>query len=174
MKRLKIIKNAQIVQFCDFSNDEAMNSFIEVLNLGDSGWGKPEHTIVVEDAVYDEDGVLLQEEVTQLVPAEFTIEIEDITEQIQAENIKKQKLEAGKRAREACTRCLDIIAGHNLEQELSAAQITEMQTTFAPIQSALMTSRPSTAKALISQLIPDNILVSQELKDLVLAELSEY
>jgi hypothetical protein len=93
---------------------------------------------------------------------------------INQENIKMQKLEAGKKAREACVRCLDIIAGHNLEQELTAQQITEMQTTFAPIQSALMTSRPTTAKALIQNLVPDNILVSQELKDLVLAELTDY
>lgn len=92
----------------------------------------------------------------------------------QAEASKQAKLQAGKKAREACLKCLDIIAGYNLEQELTAEQITEMQTTFAPIQTALMTSRPSTAKALITALTPDGILVSQELKDLVLAELAEY
>lgn len=93
--------------------------------------------------------------------------------QIAAAN-KSAKLEAGKKARQACTNCLDIIAGYNLEQELTAEQITEMQTTFAPIQSALMTARPTTAKALITALVPDGVLVTQELKDLVLVELSEY
>lgn len=90
MKRLKIIKNSQVVQFCDFSSEDAINSFIEVLNQGDSGWGKPEHTIVVKEAVYDEDGVLLEEEVTELVPAEFTIEIEDITEEVNQKQINEE------------------------------------------------------------------------------------
>lgn len=92
----------------------------------------------------------------------------------QIDTNKNAKLQAGKKARETCLKCLDIIAGYNLEQELTAEQITEMQTTFAPIQTALMTARPSTAKALITALTPDEILVTQELKDLVLSELAEY
>lgn len=91
-----------------------------------------------------------------------------------AKEAKEAKLQAGKMAREACIRCLDLIAGYNLEQSLTSEQITEMQTVFAPIQSALMTSRPTLAKTYITALTPDEVLVTQELKDMVLAELANY
>lgn len=87
---------------------------------------------------------------------------------------KKELLEAGKKAREVCTQCLDTIAGFNLSRLLTAEQISLMQSTFAQIQMALMTSRPSTAKFLISAMVVDEVLVTQEMKDDVLELLQEY
>lgn len=87
---------------------------------------------------------------------------------------KKELLEAGKKAREVCTQCLDTIAGFNLSRSLTVEQITEMQSTFSQIQMALMTSRPSTAKFLIGAITVDGVLVTQEMKDDVLELLTEY
>ena len=45
---------------------------------------------------------------------------------------------------------------------------------FSDIFSIITKHNPTTAKALITALVPDGVLVTQELKDLVLAELAEY
>jgi hypothetical protein len=84
------------------------------------------------------------------------------------------RINAGKAAREACEKCLDLVAGVNLERSLTAEQITQMQTTFSSIQSALMTSRPSSAKALISAIVPDEVIVTAEMKEILLEILAEY
>jgi hypothetical protein len=50
----------------------------------------------------------------------------------------------------------------------------QMAASFSQIESALGRRMPKTSKALISAIVPDGILVTQELKDLLLNELSEY
>ncbi len=87
---------------------------------------------------------------------------------------KDSLLHKGKKARQACLDCLDLIAGFNLDRALTATQITEMQNTFAQVQMALMTSRPSSAKALISSIAVDDILLTEQMKSDVLGILAEY
>jgi hypothetical protein len=65
----------------------------------EKNWGIPEHTIQVETspyipAEYDEEGNEISPEVEavyedEIVPSEFTIEIEDITEQVEQERINQ-------------------------------------------------------------------------------------
>lgn len=90
------------------------------------------------------------------------------------EKTLKEKLEKGKKAREVCESVLDLIAGYNYDRKLTAAQITEMQTTFGDIEKALKASRPTSAKALITAIVVDDVLVSQDMKDDCLSLLSEY
>jgi len=89
-------------------------------------------------------------------------------------SIAESRVISGKAAREACEKCLDLVAGINLERSLTAEQITQMQTTFSSIQSALMTSRPSSAKSLISAIVPDEVIVTAEMKEILLEILAEY
>ena len=111
--------------------------------------------------------------VTSVIPG-FTVQYTDITAQL-AEEARKIDLKAkGAAARIACQNVLDLISGHNVNSALTTDQITTMTTTFAPIQQALLSNRPSLAKSLISVIIPDGIIVSQQIKDDVLAELINF
>jgi hypothetical protein len=88
--------------------------------------------------------------------------------------VRKARMQEGRKAREACLNVLDLIAGFNLERELSAEQISQMASTFAQPLQALQMNRPSTAKALIQAIQADEVLVTQEMLDECLALLGDY
>lgn len=133
-------------------------------------------------AVLDEEGNEISPEVpavyeTVTIPAEFVINIKDLSEEIATEAAKEAqrlKIEAGKKAREVCTQVLDLISGDNLDKELTLEQITEMQSVFGNIEKALQSSRPTLAKIMISSVEADGILISEQLKLAALELLSEY
>lgn len=89
-------------------------------------------------------------------------------------NLIKSKIALGKAARAACENVLDLIAGFNLDRELTAEQINTMTSTFGTIMQLLMANRPSSAKALISAVTPDEELVTQEMIDLCLELLADF
>lgn len=103
-----------------------------------------------------------------------TFEIIDITSQEEIEAAKQAKIEAGKKAREICQSVLDLVAGYNLDRELTLEQITQMQTTFANAEAALRAGRPTYAKIFISAITADEVLVTQEMKNLCLELLEGY
>lgn len=105
---------------------------------------------------------------------EYTVEIEDITEQVQAQADLNEKVIKGQIARETCQKVLDLVAGYNLDRELTIQQITQMQTTFANSEAALRAGRPTFAKAFISAIQADGVLVTQDMKDLCLQLLEGY
>jgi hypothetical protein len=126
-------------------------------------------------AVLDEQGnVISPEHVTEEIPSAFVIEFEDVTAQEAAEKSKIEKIEAGQKAREACTNVLDLISGSNLGKSLTLEQITDMQAIFGTIEKALQSGRPTLAKGLISAVEPDGILVTEELKADCLQLLANY
>jgi hypothetical protein len=133
---------------------------------------------VFTEAMFEDQEVLVSEMVpatfeTIQVASEYEVEQQDLTAEIALEKAKQDKIQAGKAAREICQQVLDLIAGDNLDKVLTIEQITEMQTVFGPIQSALMTSRPSLSKVLIESVEPSAI-VSAELKADCLAILANY
>jgi hypothetical protein len=87
--------------------------------------------------------------------------------------VRKARMDEGRKAREACQNVLDIVAGFNLESELSPEQISSMVATFAQPLQALQLNRPSTAKALITALEPSE-LVTQEMLSECLELLADY
>jgi len=87
---------------------------------------------------------------------------------------KQQRIEKGRKARLTCENVMDLISGFNLDRELTIEQITTLQQTFANIESALKSGRPTFAKQMITALEPDGELVTQEMKDEALSLLSEY
>jgi len=92
MKKL-IIKNRQneVLQTANFETDEVLNDFIEVLKQG--AWGKPEHQIEVSPEVLDEEGNVIQEATFETIPAEYTVEILDITAEVEQQRINIEALQ---------------------------------------------------------------------------------
>lgn len=139
---------------------------------------------VITEQVLDLDGMtIIVEEVlgtrqvlvpVLITPAEYTVIEEDTTDAVANELLKTTKIAEGKAARQVCENVLDLIAGFNLERELTSQQITQMQAMFSNPELALRSSRPSTAKALISAITPDGVLVTQQMKDLCVSLLSNY
>lgn len=80
----------QITNQAQFETQEEIDSWViecEAVNA----FGKPEHQVVVTEAVYDEEtGEILEEAVYETVPAEYTIEVEDIAAQVQKERINRE------------------------------------------------------------------------------------
>ncbi len=77
----------------------------------------------------------------------------------------------GNIARKKCDAALDLIAGHN-QQNLSDEQIQQMIESFGPVVQALSVLKmPSLAISLINNIVPDGVIITQELKDDVIAEL---
>jgi hypothetical protein len=99
---------------------------------------------------------------------------EDVTINIQADATRQARIAAGAAARQACQNVLDLIAGINLEQELTLEQISLMQQNFELAERALRAGRPSLAKGAIQLITPDGVIVTQEMKDEALALLAAY
>ena len=112
MFKLKIInkKSKQQTHGGEFSTvqeQEAWKQSCEAV----SAWGTPEHEeqVLVSEAipeVLDEEGNVIQEAVeavyeTKVIPAEYTIEIENITQQVAAEKSKQEQKKLAKEKRKA-------------------------------------------------------------------------
>lgn len=106
-----------------------------------------------------------QPTVSQLAALVSAVKIKHDTEALIA---SKQAL--GAVAREKCSKALDVIAGYNANH--AAAQIDSMVSTFAPILTALQMNKPSATLALVQAIIPYGILVTQEMKDIIISILS--
>ena len=91
MKKV-IVKNTAntILQTAQFDNDSHMNEWLEML-ARTSAWGKPEHQVEVSPRILDDEGNVVQEAVFETIPAEYTIEIEDIAAEIEIENVRKRE-----------------------------------------------------------------------------------
>jgi len=85
---------------------------------------------------------------------------------------KSVRKELGKRAREACLGALDVVAGWNLERELTTDQVDQMTSSFSTILQLLQSNRFSSARAAIVEITPDGTLVTQEMKDEILEQLT--
>ena len=139
----------------------------------------PETDEVIDEAVYEDQEVITQNYAPavyrdEVIPAEYTIEITDVTAETEAERVKGLRIQAGANARQTCTNVLDLISGENLEKELTLEQISDLQLLFGNIEKALQSSRPTLAKMLISAVEPDEVLITQELKDSCLELLADY
>lgn len=141
-----------------------------------------EYFEVIEPAVFDEAGNVITEAVLadqpstrtvelepeyKVLPPQATYVIEDITAESQLKNSIEQKIKLGKNVRKLSQDVLALIAGWNLDRNLTVEQITEIETTFTDIQKLLMSERPFSAKPLIDAITPDGTLVTQEMIDQV-------
>lgn len=82
----------------------------------------------------------------------------------QSEESKKDKIEMGRKVRELSSAILDLVAGYNIERQLTVAQIDSMESSFGPILQALSVNRVDKAKALIEDMTVDGTLFTQDMK----------
>lgn len=107
-------------------------------------------------------------------PEGYIAEWVDLTEEWNKKLAIEAKIAIGKKAKDACENVLDLISGYNLNRQLTVEQISVMQTNFSSIEKALQSGRPSLAKAYISQVIADGVLVTEEMKEMALLLLADY
>lgn len=93
---------------------------------------------------------------------------------IAEERSKNAIRENGKMARECCFEILDVIAGWNIQRNLTKEQKDNMVVTFAQPLQALQVYRPGLAKSLIEEITPDNDLVTNEMKEDILSVFTKY
>lgn len=82
------------------------------------------------------------------------------------------QIASGRVDRAKCETALDYIAGVNRSRALTIEQITQMQQAFAQAEALLRASRPDFATQVIAAIVPDGVLITQEMKDQVLAILA--
>lgn len=96
----------------------------------------------------------------------------ELTLKYDKQELREAKIKQGELYSTVSKRVLNLIAGYNLSSELTIEQIDQMELTFSDIKNALNNSRPDKAFALISAAVPDGTLVTQDLKDDIIEELS--
>lgn len=79
------------------------------------------------------------------------------------------KIAQGRADRAKCETALDLVAGYNRDRALSIEQITQMQQMFAQAEALLRANRPDFAAQVISGIVPDGEIITQEMKDDVLS-----
>jgi hypothetical protein len=176
MKRISIIRGGEITNQVEMEATEAAAWLERHLSMGTFGKQAYSYDQETSPAVIDGNGNIVTPAVVEKihVPAEFEVQEEDVTTEVVTRNLKNQRIKDGKAARAVCEDVLDLVAGFNLDRELTAQQITSMQSALSQIEMALRASRPKTAKSLISAMAPDGVLVTQEMKDLCLQLLADY
>jgi len=104
----------------------------------------------------------------QNVPAPSIDELYDlivpVKEATEKERVKQERIAVGKRDRQKCETALDLIAGFNRERVLTIEQITQLQQTFSQAESLLRANRPDFASQVITAIVPDGVLITEEMK----------
>lgn len=181
MLQITIKKNEITTNQAHFNTQEELDVWLSFHKQNNSfGVNEYSYENILEPeipAVLDEEGNELSPEVPAVVetihvPAEYTIEIEDISAQIEEEAQRELDKQLGQLIREKCEAALDIVIGFNARRELSFEQVDEMQSQFAEILGALQARRIDKATMLLMSTEPDGTLVTQEMLNRVLAELA--
>lgn len=154
---VKNIQNERIGG-CEFDTLELANAWIEKRLIH---FGKPERWLpdFLEGAETRQVQSNWAEVTEYLHPAEYSIDIIDITEQYNKQQSKELKIAQGKKIRAICEEALDFIAGHNIEVGLSAEQITQLMIDFQPAYQMIVANRPWSAITLISAI--DNEAIAE-------------
>ena len=115
--KIKNKKSKQQTHGGEFSTVEEYQEWINSCEAVEA-WGKPEttETILVSEAipeVRDDEGNIVQEAVeavyeTVITPAEYEIEVEDITQEIEAEKTKQEQKKLLKESRKAERKSVDV------------------------------------------------------------------
>lgn len=96
MKKISIIKQGQITNQATFANDELLNKWL-TKELANNSFGLPEREKLDE----------MGKPTGEIIPAEFTYEIEDITLEIEAEKAKIENKKKDRKDRITSLKALD-------------------------------------------------------------------
>lgn len=174
MKKV-IITNKEEIQThsANFETEEIVQEWLDN-HIANNTFGKPDRWERETDGTHTEERTVtpeIGEEYTEyFFPCEYTYEITDITAEYEAEQARLARMKMGKRVRDLCDNILDLLAGYNLERALTQEQITQLETTFSSINQLLLNKRPFTAKTLIQSIVPDDILITEAMKNDILNE----
>lgn len=135
----------------------------------------PETDEVITEAVYEDQEVITQEYAPaiyrdEVIPAEYTIEITDVTAEVEAQQELNEKLANGESIKIRCERAISLILDYN--SEFTFEQIDQLEQDFGEIYNCLMRRRIDKAYVLITQTEPTD-LISQEFLDLLTQTLVE-
>jgi hypothetical protein len=86
----------------------------------------------------------------------------------------RTRLDRGRKVRALSQDLLDLVAGWNMERQLTGQQISDLITLVSPIMEMLQANRPFQAKPLIESLVVDGILITQDMKDQSIALYETY
>lgn len=173
----------------------------EILDENEESFDPPQfETVVIQEAIYEIQPVLISpvvyemeqveigideeenpiyEERIKLVdvlvaPQNYEVIIEDVTDEVIKRDLVLEKRAKGKAAAEACNAVLELVGGFNIDRELTFEQKNEMKVLFAEANEALKERQPGYAKYFINSLVPDGILLTQEMKDLCIELLANH
>lgn len=140
---------------------------IRYLNTVFSYLGKtiPDQRVEIERVISENDTASLES-------YESTDEIvhQDLLKKNQRDILKRR----GQRSREICQSLLDLVAGNNIEKQLTSEQIDQMETTYSELLVCLQNNRPDKFKTILLTTDVDGTLVTEEDKQEYLSELSMY
>lgn len=154
MKKLTVLKKSGELHATIEIDDVSVDEFIIQVESG-SIWG-----------TLDEEGNQVEQ---------FTVSrIEDITEEYNMRVNVAHYVAVGEPDDYTCKRCINLIRGYNKERNLTTAQILEMISTFSSIDATLKNGMAQAAKGLISQVAVDGVIVTDDLKTMLLYILKEY
>lgn len=91
-------------------------------------------------------------------------------EKISQENELKERLEMIEKGKELVA----LMANRNAKKGLTPDQIPSLLSTYREVNEALSSGSLQTAQYLVSQVVPDGVIMSQEDKDFALAKIAEY
>jgi phage gp37-like protein len=106
--------------------------------------------------------------------AEYVITTEDITAQYEAEQALSALIQAGEKDAKCCQEVRALIGGYNRYKNLTNEQLQLMLSTYANINFALQNQMPLTAKTMINLISVDDVITTQELKDLINKVFDKY
>ena len=176
MFKVIVTKNEKtIAEFIRLTEEIANAEIAKIIK--NNSWGKPDRWLTETDGTHTtsreieiEIGSNMETITEYFFPKEYSYTISDITAQHLAEQSRNARIETSKKVRALCDNILDLIAGFNLERNLTAEQITSLEGTFSNIQTLLLNKRPFSAKTLIQAITPDGVLVTEEIKASILNE----
>lgn len=125
---------------------------------------------IVENSIFRWDFKNIPQPTTEELLA-FTAAVET---RLATEQAVQQTAAIGAEIRRVCNLCYDIIVGFNVTRGLSVEQVTQLSSMFAGIQDDLQNLRPWFAKPKIQAVAVDGVLVTQAMKDMVLAQLANF
>lgn len=175
MKKISIIKDGKITNQAQFKNDFDLNKWLDN-EIKNNSFGFQER--IITDYPIGSIDPELKAKATEVIeiniddriyyqyriPSDFSVEIKDITEEIEKQDRINKKIALGELTDNACNTVFKYIQGANVERKLTSEQKTQMTTLFAPALQAIQVKRPAVLKNYIQSITPDGILLTDEIK----------
>lgn len=187
MIKINIKKQNIITNSATFSTQEEVDAWLASCEAKES-FGKPEHTIELtpRSVIYHEEiPAVIENEVEispaipawietieatyETIPSEYSVEIVDITEETNEKIRLETQIAKGNRSKMVCDRALDLIRGYN--SQLSDVQILTMMESFRTLNELLINGWSTKATDYVFNIVPDEVLITTQMKNDVLSVL---